>query len=63
MTLYCLQCGRGAVVDRTGEVPPCRVCGPTTWRSADQPSAAHPYVLTMQDKRFLARLHIQTIED
>lgn len=57
ITLYCTQCGRGETIQGLGEVPDCRVCGPTTWKSASDPRV--DYALTHMDKRFLKSIRVE----
>ena len=57
VTLYCQQCGRGETITVIGELPDCRICGPTVWRSASDPK--QPYELTFNDKRFLRSIRVE----
>lgn len=61
LRLWCDQCGRGIVVERKPyvELPDCDTCGPTTWRTADQPNHdKFPYAITHNDRKFLKGLRI-----
>jgi hypothetical protein len=61
ITLHCRACGRIVVIDRTGELPACEKCGPTTWTSLDAPLT--PYMLSENDRRFLRSLRIEPTEE
>lgn len=56
VTLYCQTCGRGETVSGPGILPDCRICGPTTWRTATEPRV--DYVVTHNDRRFLKSIRV-----
>lgn len=56
VTVYCVNCGRGEVITVIGELPDCRVCGPTKWKTATDPRV--DYEVNHNDKRFLKSIRI-----
>lgn len=56
VTLFCVTCGRGRTITAIGELPDCRVCGPTTWKTATEP--VKEYELSHNDKRFLKSIKV-----
>lgn len=61
--VFCETCGRGATLTMIGKVPDCKVCGPTKWRTADQPNDnKYPYHLNTNDKRFLKSIRVEPSE-
>src|SRR5690242_11967130 len=65
LRLWCAICGRGIAVERKPSIdlPDCLTCGPTTWRTADEPDQVRfPYMLNHNDKLFLKSIKVEPTE-